>query len=362
MRFDARGGRKFAMLLAALRDLQWRRRRVAITLIGTALVFSMSLLMSGLAASFVKEVERTLDDQAVDTWLAPRGSVGPFTAGFGITDEMVVAARATSGVTAADPLLFGRTIAKLDKVVAITVFGVVKGGITGIPEPTAGGRDPVPGGVVVPKSLNRKVGETLQIAKREFTVVGVIAKASLFAGTATVFMTLDDARDLLIDGQPLSSLVLARGSSDSVWPPSLQAFDRSGAESDLLRPFVSANKSINFVKFLLWLVAALIVASVVFLTALERSRDFAVFKATGVSTGQIGAGICLQAVILAVGASLVGVALSLVLAPLFPMDVAVPVRSILALPLLAIVVGLVAGLVGVRRVASVQPATAFGGP
>ena len=49
------------MLRAALRDLQWRRKRFVITIIGTALVFAMSLLMSGLSNSFSVEVDRTLD-------------------------------------------------------------------------------------------------------------------------------------------------------------------------------------------------------------------------------------------------------------------------------------------------------------
>ena len=37
------------MILAALRDLQWRWKRFAIAIAATALVFSMSLVMSGLS-------------------------------------------------------------------------------------------------------------------------------------------------------------------------------------------------------------------------------------------------------------------------------------------------------------------------
>ena len=51
------------MIFAALRDLQWRRRRIVIAIVGTGLVFAMSLLMSGLANSFSVEVNRTLDRQ-----------------------------------------------------------------------------------------------------------------------------------------------------------------------------------------------------------------------------------------------------------------------------------------------------------
>jgi hypothetical protein len=44
------------------------------------------------------------------------------------------------------------------------------------------------------------------------------------------------------------------------------------------------------------------------------------------------------------------------------MDVEIARSSMVQLPLLAIVVGVLAGLVGVRRTTSVAPATAFGGP
>ena len=56
------------MLRAALRDLQWRRKRFVIAMAGVALVFAMGLVMTGLAASFSMEVDRTLDAIGADTW------------------------------------------------------------------------------------------------------------------------------------------------------------------------------------------------------------------------------------------------------------------------------------------------------
>ena len=132
--------------------------------------------------------------------------------------------------------------------------------------------------------------------------------------------------------------------------------------SDLIRPLKNPIASIDFIKILLWVVAALIIASVVYLTVLERTRDIAVFKATGASSWSIGVGICLQAVILAVFASIIGILFAKLLAPKFPMEVNVSTRSMIMLPLLAIGVGILAGLIGVRRTVRVEPATAFGGP
>jgi len=81
-------------------------------------------------------------------------------------------------------------------------------------------------------------------------------------------------------------------------PDGYQTFDRTGAVNDLLRPLKVAVNSISIVAILLWIVVALIVGSVVYLSALERLRDFAVFKAIGVRRGRFcwtratGAGHC----------------------------------------------------------------------
>ena len=98
------------------------------------------------------------------------------------------------------------------------------------------------------------------------------------------------------------------------------------------------------------------------MSALERTRDFAVFKAVGVSTRSLLGGLALQAVIVAVVSAALGALLSLVLAPLFPMRVDVPDGAYLLLPVVAVVIGLLASGAGLRRAVAVDPALAFGGP
>jgi putative ABC transport system permease protein len=130
----------------------------------------------------------------------------------------------------------------------------------------------------------------------------------------------------------------------------------------MLRPLRVAWSSITIVAGLLWIVAVLIVGSVVYLSALERLRDFAVFKAIGVPTRSILSGLALQAVIVAVLAAALGVVLALMLGPAFPMLVVIPTVAYLALPVVAIAIGLLASVAGLRRAVAVDPALAFGGP
>jgi putative ABC transport system permease protein len=355
------------MLRAALRDLQWRRRRFAITIVGTALVFAMSLLMSGLSNSFVVEVDRTLHTMAADRWVTRDDAAGAFSPGSFLTpDDIAVLTTARDGVDDAAPVLFGNAAAETapddsaNEVLNVTVFGVVPLRVGAPHDVVSGTAELGAGEVLVPRSLGKHVGDSLRVGGSDFVVTGVVEAASLLAGTPTVTVTIEEAQRLLLGGQPLASMVVTSGVP--ALPDGYTSFTLTEARADLLRPMKNATKSIDFVKMLLWLVAALIVASVVYLTVLERSRDFAVFKATGVSNTAIGAGICLQAVIIAVVASILGVGLALLLAPFFPMQVNIDTAAMLTLPALAVVVGIAAGLIGVARTARVAPATAFGGP
>ena len=129
----------------------------------------------------------------------------------------------------------------------------------------------------------------------------------------------------------------------------------------MLGPLDDAMSSISLVRFLLWLVAATIIGSVLYLQAMERTRDFAVFKATGTSTWAIGVGLALQAVVLSLAAAVLAALLALVLAPLFPMNVEIPASGFALLPVVTVVVGLLASLISLRKTATVEPALAFGG-
>ena len=75
------------------------------------------------------------------------------------------------------------------------------------------------------------------------------------------------------------------------------------------------------------------------------------------------AGLALQAVVVALLAAVLGVILAQLLAPLFPMTVVVPMSALTwLLPVIAVVIGLLASLAGLRRAVAVDPALAFGGP
>ncbi|CKY39657.1 putative glutamine-transport transmembrane protein ABC transporter [Mycobacterium tuberculosis] len=66
------------MLFAALRDVQWRKRRLVIAIVSTGLVFAMTLVLTGLVNGFRVEAERTVDSMGVDAFVVKAGAAGPF--------------------------------------------------------------------------------------------------------------------------------------------------------------------------------------------------------------------------------------------------------------------------------------------
>jgi putative ABC transport system permease protein len=192
-------------------------------------------------------------------------------------------------------------------------------------------------------------------------IVGLVDHSTALAGQANAFLTVEGAQQVLFSGQPLISAIGLRGTPAQI-PDGYRIVGRDAATNDLLRPLLNAIQAISYLAILLWAIAGLIVGSLIYLSALERTRDFAVFKAVGMATGWVFAGLALQGVIVAVVAALLGAVLSLVLAPTFPLPVVVPTSGFVLLPVIAVVIGLLASLMGLRRVVTVDPALAFGGP
>jgi putative ABC transport system permease protein len=349
------------MLFAALRDMQWRKRRLVIAIISTGLVFGMTLVLTGLANGFRVEAEHTVDSMGVDAFVVKAGAAGPFLGSTPFPDVDFAKVAAEPGVRAAAALACVGTIMKDGTSTRnVTAFGAPERG-PGMPQVSEGRVPSKPDEVAASSTIGRRIGETVAIGVHTLRIVGIVPNSTALAKIPNIFLTTEGLQQVAYNGQRMITSIGIVGTPRQL-PEGYQSFDRAGAAHDLLRALKVAVNSISIVAVLLWIVAVLIVGSVVYLSALERLRDFAVFKAIGTPTRSILAGLALQALVVALLAAAVGAVLAQLLAPLFPMIVAVPVDAYLALPVAAIAIGLLASLAGLRRVVAVDPALAFGGP
>lgn len=347
------------MLFVSLRDLQWRRRRFLIGVLAAGLVFALTLLISGVSASFGTEIRHSVAAFGADGWVVPSDVSGPFTSSrvFPASEARQVAA--LPGVRAADGVLLMRVSVKAKTVRDLNVVGITPGGIVN-PKLSQGRPLRGSGDMIADASLGVKLGSTVRAFGRLYTIIGRTSGLTYYAGVPVAFVPLLDLQAGALNGAPLVTTVVVLGSPTSPFK-GYRVISNAAVRADLSRPMHKATQTISFIMILLWFVAAGIIGSVLYLQAIERSRDFAVFKATGVTTLTLLWGLAFQAIALALCAAVAAYALSFALTPAMSMAVTIPKSAYVLLPVVAVLVGLVSSVIALRRAVTVDPALAFGG-
>jgi len=353
-----RRGRLFGVMLLTLRDLQYRAVRFAAVVGGTAVVLALLFLMTGLVEQFHREPRETVRSFGAGSWILREGASGAFTSGATIDGTAAIAVGdpgAAPVVTARHAMRAGPGSAPQD----IVVVGYLQERL-GEPRVHRGQLPRSPSEIVVDESAEVGIGDTALIGSSQYKVVGTTQGTTMFAGMPLVFMRIEAAQALLYRGANNATAVLVRDAPASL-PPGLASMPAPQVAEDALRPLHRSISSVNIIRLLLWFVAALIVGTMVYLSALERTGDVAVLKAVGASTRQMVVSIALQAVLVALVAALAAAVMQKLLVPVFPLHVSVPSRALYQVPAIAVVVALVAGAFGLRKAVKVDPALAFAG-
>jgi putative ABC transport system permease protein len=343
--------------LLSARDLQWRHRRFAIAVLAAGLAFGLTVTMTGLMNHIRLESSRIVGLFHADGWVVAHGTSGVFS-----TSKLVPAAASTQlahepGVREASALLVLRsTVGQRD----VNVVGYQPGSMTEPDHVRSGRVANQAGEAMVDDSLGLRVGQQVRFAGRSFPVVGVLSNTSFYFGTPTVFLPITNVQAALLSGQPLASAIVTRGRPSTV-PAAFALLTATQVRNDLNRTLAQTSQTLDLINLLLWVVAGGIIGSIIYMSALERLSEFAVMKATGATSGGLIGGLGLQALVLSLLSAVVAAIVALVIGPLFPFPVEIPTSAFTTLVVVAVVVGLLASSVVVRRVARLDPALAFGG-
>jgi putative ABC transport system permease protein len=345
--------------LAGIRDLQWRRRRFVIAVLGTALVMALTLMLTGFQAVFDLEIHHTLKLIDADGYFVGKGRSGPFLGGTPLPQALAESTAQLPGVTEVSPLIMTPQVTDQAKHADIFLIGA-KPGSMGAPQPKKGHAPMAPGDAVIDTKSGLHIGDTFGIAGTRYTVVGTVSHQTFNGGRPTVYITLQAAQTLLFGAQPFVTSVAVRGTPDTL-PANAVFMSSDVAGKDLKRPLADTIESISMFRTMLWIVAAAIVGSVVYLSALERVGDFAVFKATGTATSDLLGALIVQAIVLSMASSVMAIALAYALRGMFPVQPILPARIQVTMPVLGLVIGVFASFAALRRAVTVDPALAFGG-
>jgi len=344
----------------ALRQLSYRWRQNLLAILGTALVFATALLAAGMSAGFHAEAARTLAGVGGDGWVIAAGTTSPFSAEVALDQGQVNAVARDPGVKAAAPILIlNESVAQSGHLSDAIAIGHPLG--TAEPPVVAGRSEAAASELIADRSAGLALGATVTLAGRPFHVVGLTNGRTLLAGTPTVYLPLRDAQDAGAAGAAVVSAVVVTGEPTHV-ASGLRWLDRGALTSSILRPLHTAQSSIAASQGLLWLVAVVIVGCVTYMAAIEQVREFAVLKAIGAASRSIAVGLCAQAVLV----TIIGGGLALVLSRLlrpglgaFPVEFTAQAQALV--PAVAVVVGMLASVGGIRRVLRADPSLAFAG-
>lgn len=350
------------MWLLTLRDLQYRRLRVVVAALLAGVVMALLFLMTGLVNRFNREPFRATEAIGAEHWVLAEGTSGPFTSSgtlpTGLVDTLgagahgVVVARGTVGEA-------GAAVADRDVMVVAVSLAFHETAIAGAL--VEGRAMAAPDEVVIDRGAGFDVGDGLQVGPGRVEVVGLTRGTTILAGLPLLFAELGVTQDLYFGTRTVLSGVLLPEAPAGA-PAGAVVRTADFVARDALEPLQNAITSVDLVRALLWLVTAVIIGAVVFLSALERQRDFAILRAMGTPKRALLLAVATQAVLIALIAAALAIVLQRLIVPLFPLDVRVPARALWQIPLGAAVAALVAGAVGLRKVASTDPAAAFAGP
>jgi len=346
------------VLAITIADLRHRLRQFLIAVVGAGVVFALALLLTGMAEGFSREIDRTVGSAGADTWLVPDGATGPFTSTLAMPGDTVGRVAGLDGVRQADGMVISlQTVVKAagspERVVMIGTDAT-----DGV-EPADGRTVRAADEAVVDRRLDLSVGDSFMLGGRSFAVVGVVDGMTLYGGSPDAWISLAAAQSVLFEGQDLVTAVAVRGTPGAV-PAGLTAMTPHQVQADSLGPMKDAVSSVDNSRLLMWLIAVIIVAALVYVSALQRTRDFAVMKAVGASTWHLFLGVAVQAVLITLAAAVFAVSTAWIFRPAYTVPVEVPTSAYLLLPVVAVVVGVLSSLVALRRAVTVDPALAFG--
>lgn len=345
--------------MVAWPDFRARLQRFLVIGLGMALVLAITLLLSAFSEGFRLRSERLLDVFGGDRYLVAEGSSGPMTSSTplppGLTELM------TDAGVDARPMFLAPNAVSVDGAPAGVIVVGSDGDEPGI-RLTAGRLFDGPGEAVTDEALvELGLGDDFVLAGRPFTVVGTMEHATWDIATAGLFVDRAEALDMLASGREVVTAIAIEGNGDlPALPAGVALHSRDQAFEDVLSRTADAKRSIDAFKVTLWVLAIVIVGAVLYLAAIERVRDFAIFKATGAGNVDLVFGLGLQAAIVGVIAGVVSIGLAHLMKPVYPGLLSLPLTVAWPVIPVSVVIAVLSSIVGVRRAIQVDPSQAFG--
>jgi putative ABC transport system permease protein len=374
----------------AWRDVRHNLFRFILTCLGLGLLMTVVLAMMGIYNGLVADALNIVKAPQADIWVVEAGTQGPFAEASRVPGGTRDAVARLHGVSQAGSITYQTIEAPFGgAVLRLYVIGYERGRLGG-PETIAEGRDLEASHfeLVADAKSGLTLGDTVELGRNRFTVVGLVRDTMNSGGDPAVFITLADAQVLQTQlAPPAARVQAARGAiatggatvaaviarlDANVDPETvahtvrqwkhLSALTQTDQENILIQSVVDkARKQIGLFLGILLTVSAVVIALIIYTMTMEKLKQIATLKLIGAPDRTIIALIVQQSVALGVVGLAIGLGLILTVKDYFPRRVLLEPVNALALTGIILVVCILASGLGVRAALKVDPATALGG-
>lgn len=357
----------------ARRNLLAEPRRLAAAAGGVGMALMLILLLDGLWAGIRANVTTYEDNVGADLFVAQEGTRNFFGAISVIPADTVTTVRADPDVDWAVAVRGFFSIVELhERKVPTYVIGSTPGERGGPWEIRAGrapaADDEVAIGTVLARRHGLDLGDGLEVMGRRFTIVGTSTDAFM---ASFVFMTHAATDDLLRSPDTTSFVLVGTSDPDAVRArieqSGLAVLDRDQlARNDLALMARAYEVPLAVMRSVAFVIGSLVIALTAYSAIVERRREYGIVKAIGANSRHL-ISLAVQQSLIVSAFGLVAGALLFVGGRAFITSVR-PQFVILATPQsigravgAAILMGLVASVLPARRLAKLEPATAYRG-
>ncbi|MBI5232629.1 MAG: ABC transporter permease [Coriobacteriales bacterium] len=366
------------MVQIARKSLLRDKARFAVSSGGVALSVLLILLLGGMQRGVNEQITAYIDHAPADVIVAQEGNHDFLGARSRIALEDEARVARMSGVSRVVPVISQYAVVEVHGRKEFTLlvgFDRTKGG--GPWRIAEGKGTPAENEVVadaaVGKARRLSIGDTVEILGKRFKVVGFSSGTSSWM-TGTFFMDFEEASELVASrGAPSFLLVQGdRGQSSEALARRIELRLRDTAATP--REVVNANDRklyarilngpIGFMTLIAFLIGTSVVGLTIYTATVERSKEYGSLKAIGIRNTALYAIVFEQSVFATTAGLSIGIALAYAAARLIPVlaprfMVVIEPSAVLRLGIAAFAMAVLAAIVPVRAVASIDPAIAF---
>lgn len=401
----------------ASRDIRHNLGRFGLTALGIGLLLMMVMGMSGIYRGIIEDATLLVERIGGDLWIVQRDTRGPFAEISQVPPNLVYRAQAVPGVQDAREFVY-HTIQRSNggKPLRMAVLGLSWPEDRGCWLPLIAGR-PLNQGhfeMIADRSLQLELGTQVALGRDTYTVVGITRDMISSGGDGIAFFSVDDAQTIQFD-RPSEAIRLERAARRSrgettelgmsqpglterasgpaaelsaIGPPSVSAVVirvLPGASVDAVAANISGwhdvsvytqedqrqllltgsvekvRRQIGLFKILLTIIAAIIMALILYTLTLDKLHDIALLKLIGAPNRVILGLILQQALVLGTIGFAVAWALGGKIFPRFPRRVILIEEDLVQLALIVVVISIGSSLLGIYKAMKISPNEALSG-